>query len=322
MRLSASVSFSALLTCTVWGCSDDPAPPPGTPLEILWPSEDGRSWTYDLSTESWAFDSLDPEFIYNTPEEVPDAPSLGALFPLIDEPTTPASTTTEDTWYRLQFNGETTTSGVTTQNLVETRGDDHFFLKGERALANSSGMGGSFLATLAIVRPELFPGIQTTGVFDPSSHPPIGLNPIFLHGGAWRKTDDWIGTYDDLDAQPSWRFLEGDTRPGSKFTFQLFPGLAEDIFLHVVVRGEINIETPVGTFTDALDVVYMIDFGIKIVPEVLGFSRVISFGNIVYAPTVGPVKSYERTAVPVGKKLGDGSGHFTLDLIEIQAGSS
>ena len=319
MKLSASVFLSALFACMLWGCGDDPAPPAGTPLEILWPNEDGRSWTYDLSTEFWEFDFLDPEYVYDTPAQVPDAPNLGSLFPLIDEPTTPDSTATFETWYRLEFNGDITTrSGVTAQNLVETRGDGH--LKGAPDLARGSAMGSGFLATLAAVRPELFPGTQTTGVFDPSSHPSVGLDPLFLHGGAWQRTEDWIGNYGDLDALPSWRFLEGDPLPGSKFTFQLVPQLADDVFLHAVVRAEVNIETPVGTFTNAFDAVYMVDYGISITPDFLGFYREISFGNIVYAPTVGPVKSYERFRVTVGEQLGDGFGHLTLDLIGIQAG--
>ena len=53
-------------------------------------------------------------------------------------------------------------------------------------------------------------------------------------------------------------------------------------------------------------------------PEILGYTRLIDYGTVTYAPQVGPVFSRERQFVAVGGELGLGMGDLTFEL----AGSS
>jgi hypothetical protein len=74
------------------------------------------------------------------------------------------------------------------------------------------------------------------------------------------------------------------------------------------------VETPAGTFVRALEVVYEVDYGI--IEAALGppgFRRVIAYGKVIYAPTLGPVALWERDLVPVGT-AGPGIGLIQREL--------
>jgi hypothetical protein len=320
---------SATLTLGGTGCSDDGvAPPPGTPaatIENIWPNEDGRSWSYSNLTRGWEFTFFDSTFIYPDSTDVPPAPDLDDLFDLIDDPPLPDTFETMASEYRLTFNGETTTlSGVTAQNL-----ESEIVLPAPAAEAPSPRTN-RFMVLLAAARPDLGLRLQSPwipGDLAPADtiFEPVPADPLFLHGGAWEKTEEWIGTYGDIDTLLAWKFLETELSPGHEFTFQLVPSLANNVFLHARVRRLTSVQTPVGTFEKALELVYMVDFGLSIFSTVFQpdnvFMRMITYGNVIYAPTAGPVMSYERFLVPVGETLGDGAGDTTLELIGIQAGN-
>jgi hypothetical protein len=86
------------------------------------------------------------------------------------------------------------------------------------------------------------------------------------------------------------------------------------------VYRQITVETAVGTFKKALDCLYLVDYGVIAVinpqGEILGYVRLIDMGRVVYAPTVGPVYSYERLGIEPGETLSAGLADFTEQLVE------
>ena len=116
------------------------------------------------------------------------------------------------------------------------------------------------LQRLAAARPDLRAILLKSGIKleDQSLE-----SPLVLHGGSWEKTEAWIGTYGDLYLDLPWKYLEADLGRGHQFTFHLVRNLAPDVFLHAKVVGTPRI--PVGSDDSqfALEVVYIIDYGIS-----------------------------------------------------------
>jgi hypothetical protein len=312
----------------VAGCSDDGGTRTGitATLENIWPNEDGRSWTYaGLARGGWEDDLRDSAYVFPDSASVPPAPDFLDIIPLIDNPPLPDAFGTRETEYGLTFDGQTTTqSGVTAQNLVEELDSP----------ASAPGAHARFLALLAAARPDLRPRLRALGapvarfstLADTFEFVPPG--PLLIHGGAWEKTEEWIGTYGDRDTLLAWQFLRDDLTPGSSFTFPLVPSIANDASLNVLVRRLVTVKTPVGTFENALDVVYVASFGVArygtvFQPDFTGYSRWVAYGNVIYVPTVGPVFTYEKPLAPVGEDgVGLGVGDFTYELTGVQAGGS
>jgi hypothetical protein len=270
-----------------------------TNLDALWPNEDGRRWEY-----RYAGAACEPPTptAYADPARVPPVPGLDVLLRLLGsrrgaalEP--PAGCETLAAPYAMQFKGMTTTeSGVTAQNLEE-----QMMLGGlAREPEAAGGWEARFLAHLARARPDLAPRLGLA----PRPARQIGLwfyLPLFLHGGAWEKTADYIGTYGVLDQRLAWKFLDADVSPGSSFVYQLIPSLADDVFLHgwVVPRSR---ALRLKAYPRALQVVYVVDLGVSEVVDhvgtLLGYFRPIDYGTVVYAPGVGPVLCSERFYAP------------------------
>jgi hypothetical protein len=148
--------------------------------------------------------------------------------------------------------------------------------------------------------------------------------PLFLFGYAWERTRQYIGSYGDLNTELAWKYLVSDLGPGSSFSMQLVPDLAEDVFLHArVLRGEKAV-TDAGTFRHALRVLYLVDFGVSSATDtdgnVLGYFRFYSYGTIDYVPFVGPVASYERGLVQPGRPLDPGFFDQTIGLVATAPG--
>ena len=142
--------------------------------------------------------------------------------------------------------------------------------------------------------------------------------PLLIHGGVWRKTDQWIAAYADLDTLPAWKYLEADLSRGHEFTHQLAPSLASDIFLHCRVVGEGRAKTEVCVFKRALDCIYLVDYGVYNLqgpgPDAQGYYRVFDYGRVLYVPGVGPVYAYERMLVCAGDPVGIGLGERHISL--------
>jgi len=310
-----SRSLAALATLAVLlvlaGCKDDkPTQPSVQPtLAELWPNEDGRFWSYDGTMQVWGSDSLPTDL---SPTPLP-LPSLTLLAQMADERTFPTPASTTGVTYRLQFaDSITTMSGVRRQNLAETLTPD------APALASAARPGAVFLRRLALARPDLRPRIAP--YLDSAPAFAAGLmQPLILHGYAWEKTVDWIGTYGDVDLLLAWKYLDGDLRRGHEFVHQLVPSLASDVYLRARVLGTSTVETPAGRYTNAIEVFYVIDYGVSEVTDEsgnsLGYSRSVGYGTIHFVPGVGPVASYERVFSTYGPNgLGAGYGEMQFRL--------
>jgi hypothetical protein len=203
---------------------------------------------------------------------------------------------------------KTTGSGAVGQNLVEFV-DGQPVTEAER-LASSLGVSSGFLAQLGRARPDLRLRLAeaakargfAASVVD--SFDIIPFTPMFLSGGTWEKGDTWIGLYGDLDLDLAWKYLESDLEPGHEFTLQLVKSLADDVFLHARVNRRVRVRTGQATYTDALEVVYLVDYGITTLigplGQTLGFTRPFSLATVVYAPLAGPVWNEERALYHVG----------------------
>ncbi len=313
MKLSRHFAPLVLLALLVLpaGCGDDdPTDPSKThTLANMWPNEDGRFWSFDATTRVWGT-GMDFE---TSPEALP-LPSLSELAAMSYDRTYPEPSTVSTGTYRLQFTDSITTeSGVRRQNLVETLTFEPIVLPLRSARASSA-----FLRQLAIARPDLRARIAA---LSPSGVTLGGgdLLSLILHGGAWEKTADWVGTYGDLDQALAWKFLDSDLTTGHEFALQLVPALASDVFLRVRVLGPITVETAAGTYTNAIELFYVIDYGVSEATdengESLGSFHALGYGSIDFVPGVGPVASYERILSSYGPNgLAPGYGELQYRL--------
>jgi len=284
----------------------------------IWPHQDGQGWTYHLSGRTW---DQPPPVLYPTRGEVPVFTMDDAIRLLGTEPTG-ANPGASSGSYRLQFSGSITTqSGVTRQNLQETLEQG----AATSSITISSATGPAvpqFLALLRRARPDLAknmdriaPSVATHAVVTQAAA--NVFFPTLIHGYAWEQTDQWIGTYGDLNQQIAWIFLTPDLQPGSEFSIQLVPDLAPDVFLHARVLSWKSVETETGIFHRALEVAYLVDFGVDEITDVdgntLGYNRSVLFGTVDYAVGVGPVRSYERLHIPLDP-LNRGNSDQTASL--------
>jgi hypothetical protein len=296
--------------------------PPSALYSSIWPHEDGTGWSYRVTGRSW---DQPPPVFYSSPEDVPVLTMKEAIRALRKDPTGPNPETSTGS-YRLQFNGSVTTmSGVTRQNLEETLVPDVGVMpqpgptsSGTQAsVAIAQSAGPAFLQLLRRARPDLANKIGLRASSLATQSAAASLRPTLLHGYAWEQTDQWIGTYGDLNQQIAWIFLTPDLRPGSGFSLQLVPELANDVFLYAQVIGWRSVGTDAGTFPHALEVAYLVDFGVSQATDQdgdpLGYSRSYLYGTIDYVAGVGPVHSYERSQIPFDF-VHPGIGDLTVSL--------
>lgn len=293
-----------------------PLASPASSLEALWPNEDGRRWDYDFRYDEYA--RIFPPNAYPTRQEVPPAPSpedVVRLLPdrrgsLLSTPGDPVLTTTGA--YSLEFQGELTTqSGATGQNLVQT-------LVQDAPAARRPRTGGDFLSRLAQARPDLRRRLESFARVSPQEAP----TPLLLRGGAWVKTDEYIGAYGDLDQQLAWKYLQAPVRAGSTFDFQLLPSITTDVFLHALVLPKRS-AARWKDLAHEIEVVYVIDYGVTELIDLdgnsVGFSRYTDYGSVVYEPGTGPSRLFERLLAPVDN-LGHPFGDIRLTLTQVTPG--
>lgn len=294
-RHSATAPVAPSLTAGSFRVTEGIAGAPGAKsgqYRRIWPHEDGRGWAYRLTSREWDIPPTVP--FPQSPDDVPILTIDDAINLLATDPD-PAHSQVASGTYRLRFNGLVTTlSGVTRQNLEESVDE------GATATAalTFKRPGNRFLALLRRARPDLARkmGLQAPSFATRSTVIPDA--PILLHGYAWEQTDQWIGTYGDLNQQIAWIFLTPNLKPGAEFSLQLVPDLADNVYLHARVVGWTRVETAAGVFHRALDVVYLVDFGASEVTDVdgntIGYYRPYLYGRSDYVAGVGPVYSRER----------------------------
>jgi hypothetical protein len=285
-------------------------------LDNSWPNNDGTYWKYDYSYRSWDYDPSSIP-LYSTEAEVPDIPSMTELEYLLHNQPTGNIIETSEAVFMLEFAGDTTTgSGVTAQNLRES------LFVGQVHLSSHSAtqLTGGFLSRLSSARPDLAGRIRTEdndkSIAEILSQQieSISLNPVLVHGRAWEKTSEYIGTYGDLDQLLAWKFLESNLEVSHEFTFQLATSLADDIFLHCKILRTLTAETAIGSFKNSIECLYAVDYGIYYMPG--GYRRPFDYGTVIYSPGVGPVYSYERIFLFAGDPVTLGIGDLELKLIE------
>ena len=318
--LSDGVRLAADLAPTA-----DPRGGPPANLRNIWPNDDGREWTYRIDQRKWTAPDLR---IYSTRAEVPPIPSLDDVVALLGNHPIGSNPVEESSGYRLKFNGtKTTLSGATGQNLEATVfevGGESARPLADAAKAATAVEASGFIRALVRARPDLREKFQRRWPeaariqAAPSGIATVYL-PLFLFGNAFEKTREYIGSYGDLNLDLAWKYLESDLRPGSEFSMQLIPDLADDVFLHVRVLNVGTVVTALGSFPRAIEVLYFVDYGVNEETDGLGnpigFSGAFGYGTITYAPRVGPVASYERPLVDVGEPLHPGYHDQTISII-------
>ena len=317
LRVAAPLfALSVIGASLLPGCENDPSAPyaPVATLENVWPNDDGRAWTFESTEHRWD-STYDPQ-LYASPQFVPPAPSLDVVEQLVREPP-PGNAQTTQGIYRLQFNGMLTTeSGATGQNLVDTYESASAGKTNGPAAARPNA---AFLARLLRARPDLANRIAAAAPWATGDAlDQTRFLVAFLHGGAWAKSDQWIGSYGDLDTRLAWKYLESNLSRGHEFTHQLVPAIDDDAFLHCRVQRRLTWNTNLGSHRNAIECLYLIDYGVTHATGQdglpTGYWRDIDYGVVVYAPEVGPVYCYERVGVTVGETLGPGIGDVTLEL--------
>lgn len=288
VRRYPGILIVLLLLCSIAACDDDdcttcaedpPAPEPT--LENVWPNEDGRGWTYDFFHREWP-DTTTPPLAGLT---IDDADSMLAVV-------APAGTPTDAHIWRNVFEGmETTESGAVGQNL---RG--YYYRDVEGGVRRWVPADRPSLAERLVL-----PRYATIEEFAARRICCVGA--LLIEGGpAFVKTEELIGSYGDLDQRLSWKWLEADLGPGSGFTLQLVPALADNVFLHAEIREVRDLSTPYGEFENALSVNYMIEHGQEYLlgPDDtrIGPFQSWTFGRMEFVPEVGPVYCLERFVVP------------------------
>jgi hypothetical protein len=321
------------------GCRDDdgirPNPRPRPTLENIWPNEDGTTWEYDYVWRT--INSPFPTRTYDDPREVPPVPSLDEIEELLEHCSIGDNPSIDHLRYNLEFDGDTTTvSGKTAQNLRETITDVPFAV---RTLA-AADLGHPFLYSLAIARPDLRVKIAPylpAGIFEPrhmeqnqrvrldDDYNYVATGPNLLHGYAWEKTEDHIGTYSDLDTLLAYKYLESNLNPGHEFTFQLVPTLASDVFLHCRILRQYSYRFDNGERKTAVECLYLIDYGVaemRTPYDPVAYFGGFDYGSVTYVKDVGPVHCLERDMAEPGNPVKPGIGEQELILDEMTPGAT
>lgn len=295
------------------GCGSDSCGPQTCHCEIsldnIWPNDDGRGWEYKYTWRTWD----DACQMYPDINDVPPAPSLDKIEDLLGSHPIGPDVTTRIGTYTMGFDGDSTTmSGATAQALRDTA----YFPEKTLAAPGNMISTRAFLATYVTQR-VAGSGAVRGGELDLLNDIVLTPHPILIHGGAWEKTDEYIGTYGDIDTDLAWKFLEADLCAGSEFTFELSASIGGGMYAHCRVLGNTSVETDMGHFENGLDCMYMVDLGVMTYAGehgAFGYRRHITYGNVIYVPDVGPVCSYERFLVCVDSTLSHGAGDMELSL--------
>jgi hypothetical protein len=339
LRMGRGLILAAALALPIlFGCRVDlPHGPDGPDAEFhlrrMWPNKDGFFWSYRYTLRSYG-DTGTPIYYLNE-EDVPPIPSFDELEEFLGYGPPLENVEPLGGSLRLEFDGElTTASGATGQWLKST-----VSMSGAEP-SSVVKPTDTFLERLAACRPDLREKIVSLGYLEERQMPAsgavktpfpflnggiqvIGPSPLLLHGGAWERTDEYIGMYGDLDQLLAWKFLEADLSVGHEFTHKLVPSLSNDVFLHCkIISHESRVTTLAGVFRDAVVCLYVIDFGVALLhtyePVLDQFFRVYSYGTVTYVRDVGPVASYERLLVYAGDSNGMGVGDGIIGVTNLK----
>jgi hypothetical protein len=287
------------------GCDDDDPTcpePEGTPtptLANIWPHADGTSWLYDLTVASY-----EP---YPALEDTVPLPSMDELYALLAAPVTEDLLNHEEGLYRLQFDGEITTdTGITGQDLVETY---YAPLDGLNGADKGAEAADPLLSFLYQTRPDLRDNI-IAHVGPEKEFLDESGTIFFLSAYVFSAEESGIYGYGDVTTGPAWTYLEGDLEPGSSWSLQLVPGVADDIWLYGQVRSVGDWTEGDRTWNNAVECFYLVDLGLQAQTteggDLLGVYQSYMIGVTVFVPGVGPVACHERHVLaPFDDNLGE-----------------
>lgn len=324
------VIAAAIVPLFLAGCKDDDPPAcvnctntwrtPSPTIENVWPNADKSSWTYSYISEELQV-VPDPR-TYSTPDSVSDVLTWDDLRELLDGHHLAGPTNKTVGTYGMHFDSLLTTdSGAVGQNLVveiTPRG-------GVMPTSSPVRRPGGFLARLYAARPDLRDAVGAALAATARPEPGGGtagvvFGPFLIHGGAWEKTSDYIGTYGDVDQLLAWKFLTSDLSAGAEFSHQLVPSLADDVFLYGRVERTLSWESGIGLHKNCIEVLYIIDYGVSLGTDATGqpleYARIVDGGRVIYAPTLGPVYMYEIGFIQQGEALANGARYTELDLFD------
>jgi len=298
-----AVTCAAIMICVLpllTGCNDDDCPTCGggkvtATLANVWPHADGNAWTYaGTYTEATLPDGIG----WQEGNPLP-LPSMEDLHAALQQAPGDSVTGETDFTYRLAFAGNITTeSGATGQHLTST-----VFLPAPGkagAVEARTGDGDPLLQLVARARPDLREAIRDRyGLADKDL---LGSpRPLFLGGYAFAYEDSGYYSYGDLDLLHSWTYLQDGVEPGTAFSQQLIPAIANDVWLYGRVWSVGDVTVGGRTFPGAVECMYVVDLGEQMVTDETGASLGTFHGwmsgTIVYAPEVGPVAARERSAL-------------------------
>ncbi|MEJ2719865.1 MAG: hypothetical protein P8181_01815, partial [bacterium] len=239
--MKTAIATVCALLLLLAGCSDEsdcPTCPSGGKIRVpiptlqnIWPNADKTAWTYQQDVRVWEGNVT----LYPSRDDIPDVPlpDWSDIFDLVESPTPVEPNTATRRIYRMQFDGvTTTTSGVTAQRLneevfteatqgVQPRAVTHRMPIFRRLPATQRDPRTRILrsagpitvrGTNSDASGELSLLANRTDVWQdvPRGNAQVLSMPNLIHGGAWEKTSEWIGTYGDLSARLAWKFLADD----------------------------------------------------------------------------------------------------------------
>ncbi len=286
VKITICLCLLAFLALIVAGCDGDGSLDINVTLDELWPSEDGRAWTYDLRSTVSAT-QLDAAL--TSSEDLPTIHKMRALMSSFAHTETP---TNYDSVMRTSFEGDITTdSGVTGQHLTE------IFLEPGKDAAVTRDFSRGILPMLWQARPDLRDRLpapdKSNGMF----------GPYGVTGYCWEKTDERICGYGDLSTNISWLYLQSPLRLGATFDLQLVPEIVDDIWLHGLVVRQLNWIQGDITYKRAVEVFTLIDMGLTDMVddtgEIIGTHHPFACYVTIFAPGVGPVYTHEWRALNI-----------------------
>jgi len=259
-KFTAGLALLALLVLV-----GEPASAPPLTMDMLWPNDDGRSWSYDQHYELYDLD-----------------------FDLLE---------IVDNVIRLVLDGSTVApDGINAQYLRQQ------LVSGPARATKLAGVPADpFLRQLWIARPDLRDRIQLAQLDAPCpENAPAGSYAVLLSGEfAFVKAVDEVAAWRcNLPNTRSWQWLVSNLTIGNTFTLQLVPDLASDVYLHGTIAANESATVPAGTFSNCVRVDYVIDYGTSACTDSagnpVGTFRSETRGSIHFAPNVGPVRSHEE----------------------------
>ncbi len=297
------------------GCNDDcpdcPGSDPTPTMANIWPHADGNAWTYAGTYTEYPLPA-GSGWADGQPLPMPSMEELHAALR-----SAPADTVTAqfEMVYRLAFDGDVVTGpGVAAQLLT---GTVFMPLLTDGA---SPATPDALVRTIARARPDLRDrlAVRLQAGDGIAAWAPT---PLFLGPGAFAYEGDGYFAYGELDTLHSWTYLQDSLEPGTEFSQQLVPAIADDIWQHGRVWSVGSLRVGGRTFANAVECMTVVDLGESMVTDEtgaeLGTFHAYMYGVVYYAPEVGPVALRQREVHQPGPSYPDGEAgmtEFVLDL--------